>query len=45
MSSGNKLLDEKGLIFDSDPRRMSQAGQTQQSAEEEPGNEPDEDAS
>lgn len=26
----NKMLDDKGLIFDSDPRRMSQAGQTQQ---------------
>lgn len=26
----NKKLDDKGLVFDSDPRRMSQAGQTQQ---------------
>ena len=26
----NKLLDKHGLIFDSDPRKMSQAGQTQQ---------------
>lgn len=25
----NKMLDEKKLIFDSDPRKMSQAGQTQ----------------
>lgn len=28
----NKLLDKHGLIFDSDPRRMSQAGQVQQEA-------------
>lgn len=41
----NDLLDKHGLKFDSDPRNLSQAGQTQQSAEEEPGNEPDEDAS
>ncbi|WP_105403407.1 phage portal protein [Neorhizobium sp. T7_12] len=26
----HKMLDDKGLVFDSDPRRMSQAGQTQQ---------------
>lgn len=32
----NALLDKHGLIFDSDPRRMSQAGQTQQEA----GNDP-----
>lgn len=34
----HKMLDEKGLIFDSDPRRMSQAGQTQQDPDQEPGN-------
>lgn len=32
----NALLDKHGLIFDSDPRKMSQAGQTQQRA----GNDP-----
>lgn len=37
----NKMLDDKGLIFDSDPRRMSQAGQTQQ----EPGDDPPPDGS
>lgn len=30
----NALLDRNGLIFDSDPRKMSQAGQTQQVAPE-----------
>jgi lambda family phage portal protein len=29
----NKKLDDKGLIFDSDPRRISQAGQTQQNSD------------
>lgn len=29
----NKMLDKHGLIFDSDPRHMSQAGQTQQDGE------------
>lgn len=28
----NAMLDKHGLIFDSDPRKMSQAGQTQQDA-------------
>lgn len=32
----NKMLDDKGLIFDSDPRRMSQAGQTQQASADDP---------
>lgn len=32
----NALLDKHGLIFDSDPRRMSQAGQTQQSVNSDP---------
>ncbi len=32
----NKMLDDKGLIFDSDPRRMSQAGQTQQASSDDP---------
>lgn len=36
----NALLDKHGLIFDSDPRRMSQAGQTQQEPDDgEPANE------
>ena len=41
------MLDEKGLIFDSDPRRMSQAGQTQQDAtdDEPPDNGDDKDTS
>src|SRR5690606_2864698 len=43
----NQMLDEKGLIFDSDPRRMSQAGQTQQDAtdDEPPDNSDDKDTS
>jgi lambda family phage portal protein len=32
----NALLDKHGLVFDTDPRKMSQAGQTQQRAAEEP---------
>lgn len=32
----NKLLDDSNLTFDSDPRRMSQAGQTQQAAADTP---------
>lgn len=36
----NKKLDDKGLVFDSDPRRISQAGQLQNSSDNEP---PDED--
>lgn len=35
----HKLIDKHGLIFDSDPRRMSQAGQTQQEAAEPPDEE------
>lgn len=35
----NALLDKHQLIFDSDPRRMSQAGQTQQEAVEPPDKE------
>lgn len=36
----NKLIDADDLIFDSDPRRMSQAGQTQQTPDDgEPANE------
>ena len=30
----NALLDKHGLIFDSDPRHMSQAGQTQVATDE-----------
>jgi lambda family phage portal protein len=32
----NELLDKHGLVFDTDPRRMSQAGQTQQKPADDP---------
>jgi capsid protein len=32
----NKKFDADGVVFDSDPRRMSQAGQTQQQPPDEP---------
>ena len=38
----NARLDKHGLIFDSDPRHMSQAGQTQVAAAEEGGDAPKE---
>lgn len=41
----NKMLDDKGLIFDSDPRRMSQAGQTQQEPADPPDDGDDRDTS
>jgi lambda family phage portal protein len=36
IAADNAKLDKLGIILDSDPRRMSQAGQTQQRREDEP---------
>lgn len=36
IAADNKKLDDLGIILDSDPRRMSQAGQTQQRRDDEP---------
>ncbi|MQY44495.1 phage portal protein [Rhizobiales bacterium RZME27] len=41
----NALLDDNKLIFDSDPRRMSQAGQTQQDADADKADASNEDTS
>src|SRR5690606_26243036 len=41
VAARNRKLDELGVVFDSDPRRMSQAGQTQQNSTHSPHREED----